>query len=219
MSSSSLGWPNVTRSGAASVERVTAAETEPAGRGSRAYGEGREALLAAAVRVVATKGLRHLTYRAVAQEAGVTHGLVTHHFGSRDALIESALQYSLDHSVPGMTTAPGSGRIDALFEGLAQLVADDPDTQAFQYELALESRRRPELQPAMRALYDSYRQALREEFNHCGIDSDEPLVQLVFAALDGLVFQQVCGVNNTTTDDAIARLREIIMFLEESRAS
>jgi TetR/AcrR family transcriptional regulator, regulator of biofilm formation and stress response len=192
---------------------VTAAE-----RGSRAYGEGREALLAAAVRVVATKGLRHLTYRAVAQEAGVTHGLVTHHFGTRDALIESALRYSLDNSVAGMSTEPGSGRIEALFEGLAQLVADDPDTQAFQYELALESRRRPELRPALKTLYDGYRDALRQELAHCGTGTDDPLVQLVFAAVDGLVFQQVCGVNNTTTDEALARLRGIITLLTETRA-
>ena len=194
---------------------MTAAETEPAGRGSRAYGEGRGALLAAAVRVVATKGLRHLTYRAVAQEAGVTHGLVTHHFGSRDALIESALQYSLDNSVAGISAAPGSGRIDSLFEGLARLVADDPDTQAFQYELALESRRRRELRPALKALYDGYRKALRDEFAHIGVGTDDPLVQLVFAAVDGLVFQQVCGVNNTTTDEALARLREIVRLLEK----
>jgi TetR/AcrR family transcriptional regulator, regulator of biofilm formation and stress response len=212
MPSSSLCRPTGTRSWTTSVGRVTAAETE-----RRAYGEGREALLAAAVRIVATKGLRHLTYRAVAQEAGVTHGLVTHHFGSRDALIESALRYSLEYGIPGISAAPGSGRIEALFEGLAQLVAGDPETQAFQYELALESRRRPELRPAMRALYDGYRQALREEFAHVGFDPDEPLVQLVFAAADGLVFQQICGVNNTTTDDALARLREMVAALKESR--
>jgi AcrR family transcriptional regulator len=195
--------------------RVTAAETESTERGPRSYGQGREALLAAAVRVVATKGLRHLTYRAVAQEAGVTHGLVTHHFGSRDALIESALQYSLDNSVAGMTVDPGSGRIDALFAGLAELVAADPDTQAFQYELVLDSRRRPELQPTVKALYDSYRKALREEFVHCGIGSDEPLVHLVFAALDGLVFQQVCGVNSATSEEALGRLREILTLLTQ----
>jgi AcrR family transcriptional regulator len=57
-----------------------------------AYGDGREALLTAAVRVVARKGIRHLTYRALARQAGVTHGLVTYHFGSRDALIRAALQ-------------------------------------------------------------------------------------------------------------------------------
>jgi AcrR family transcriptional regulator len=196
---------------------VTAAEPDPSARGSRAYGEGREALLAAAVRIVATKGLRHLTYRAVAQEAGVTHGLVTHHFGSRDALIENALQYSLDHSVAGITAAPGSGRIDALFEGLSELVENDPDTQAFQYELVLDSRRHHELQPSVTALYDSYRQALREEFAHCGISTDEPLIHLAFAALDGLVFQQVCGVTSATTEDALTRLREILILLKDQR--
>ena len=63
------------------------------------YGTGREALLDAAVRVVARGGLRRLTYRAVAQEAGVTHGLVVHHFGSRDALIEEALAHAVRQSL------------------------------------------------------------------------------------------------------------------------
>ena len=49
--------------------------------------------------VVATRGLRHLTYRSVAQQAGVAHGLVAHHFGTRDALLEAALEFSLDNSV------------------------------------------------------------------------------------------------------------------------
>src|SRR5438132_3593131 len=55
------------------------------------YGEGRQALLDAAVQVVGRSGLRGLTYRAVAAEAGVTQGLVAHHFGSRDRLIHEAL--------------------------------------------------------------------------------------------------------------------------------
>lgn len=38
------------------------------------YGEGREALLNAAVHVVARGGLRKLTYRAVAEEAGSPTG-------------------------------------------------------------------------------------------------------------------------------------------------
>src|SRR5690349_11883607 len=164
------------------------------------YGEGREALLNAAVRVVGRGGLRRLTYRAVAQEAGVTHGLVSHHFGTRDALIEAALQYSLDGSVVGITADPGSGRIDALFRGLAELVNDDPDTQAFQYELVLEARRRPELRSVATTLYESYRAALRVEFERAGLGSDEAVVHLVFAALDGLVFQRVCQVDDVPID-------------------
>ncbi len=70
---------------------MTVARTTPQREAPR-YGEGRSALLAAAVHVGATRGLRHLTYRSVAAEAGVAPGLVAHHFGTRDALIEEALE-------------------------------------------------------------------------------------------------------------------------------
>lgn len=63
-----------------------------------AFGAGRQALIEATITVVARAGLRNLTYRAVAKEAGVAHGLVAHHFGSRQALIEAALQHALDES-------------------------------------------------------------------------------------------------------------------------
>ena len=41
---------------------------------------GRHALLRATIVIVGHGGLRALTYRAVAAEAGVSHGLVRHHF-------------------------------------------------------------------------------------------------------------------------------------------
>lgn len=173
------------------------------------YGTGREALLEAAIRVVAEQGLRHLTYRAVAREAGVTHGLVTHHFGTRDELISQALTYSLQRSVPVISPEPGSGRLDVLLTGLAALVAAYPELQAFQYELALEARRTPELAPDLRSLYRSYREALRCELSAAGV-TDERVVALVFATVDGLVFQQVCGLNDLDTDDVIQALRTLL---------
>ena len=119
---------------------------EPRARRRRVgYGEGREALLNAAVRVVARGGLRKLTYRAVAEEAGVTHGLVVHHFGSRDALIEESLAYAVRTSLNVSDVEPGTGKVADFSVGLSEMVTSDPDTQAFQYELLLESRRRPEL--------------------------------------------------------------------------
>jgi AcrR family transcriptional regulator len=179
-----------------------------------AYGTGREALLAAAVRVVAERGLRNLTYRAVAEEAGVTHGLVTYHFGTREALLAEALRYSLHRSVPGLSDAPGSGRIESLFTGLTDLVESEPDTQAFQYELILESRRNPTMRPHVRELYDGYREALRAELAAAGLDGDA-LTHLVFAALDGLVFQQICAVNDVTTDSALEQLRHILAMMRD----
>jgi AcrR family transcriptional regulator len=179
-------------------------------RSAPGYGEGRHALLAAAVHVVATRGLRHLTYRAVAQQAGVAHGLVAHHFGTRDALLAAALEFSLANSVGSISARPGSGDLEALFAGVVEMVQGNPDDQAFQYELILEARRRPELRPQVEQVYATYRQALRAELVAAGIDADDALVHLVFAAVDGLVFQQVCLGDPATAQAGVERLRDLL---------
>jgi AcrR family transcriptional regulator len=183
------------------------------------YGEGRQALLAAAVHVVGTRGLRHLTYRSVAQEAGVAHGLVAHHFGTRDALLQAALEFSLANSVGSISAEPGSGDLDALFAGVVEMVRANPDDQAFQYELILEARRRPELRPQVEQVYVTYRRALRAELEAAGIDADDALVHLVFAAVDGLVFQQVCLDEPAATPPSLERLRALLRPLADRPVS
>ncbi|MFC9555699.1 TetR/AcrR family transcriptional regulator [Rhodococcus sp. NPDC056960] len=183
------------------------------GRPSPRYGEGRRALLTAAVHVVAGQGLRNLTYRAVAREAKVTHGLVAHHFGTRDALLEAALEYSVENSVASISARPGTGDIDAIFAGLIQIVHDNPDDQAFQYELILESRRRPELRPHVESLYRTYRQALRDELAHGGIDCDDTMAQLFIAAADGLIFQQITLDHPEFNEAALVHLRRFLKTL------
>ncbi|MET7730346.1 TetR family transcriptional regulator [Streptomyces sp. NPDC005402] len=179
------------------------------------YGEGREALLNAAVRVVARGGLRRLTYRAVAEEAGVTHGLVVHHFGSRDALIEETLAHTIRTSLNTSALEPGTGKVADFSSGVSEMVTADPDKQAFQYELLLESRRRPELLPQIRALYDEYFDATRRELNRMlPAGADRALARLVFAALDGLVLHQLVLGEPEVTDAAIEELRTLLRLLD-----
>ncbi|MFG2727239.1 TetR/AcrR family transcriptional regulator [Streptomyces canus] len=179
------------------------------------YGEGREALLSAAVRVVARGGLRRLTYRAVAEEAGVTHGLVVHHFGSRDALIEETLAHTIRTSLNISALEPGTGKVGDFSSGVSEMVTADPDKQAFQYELLLESRRRPELLPQIRALYDEYFDATRRELNRMlPAGADRALARLVFAALDGLVLHQLVLGEPDVTDAAIEELRGLLRLLD-----
>ncbi|KUN57819.1 TetR family transcriptional regulator [Streptomyces canus] len=190
---------------------------QPGARASRrlGYGEGREALLKAAVRVVGRRGLRHLTYRAVAEEAGVTHGLVVHHFGSRDALIEESLAYAVRTSLSSSLLEPGTGRPEDFVSGLPAMVEDDADGQAYQYELLLEARRRPELLPQVRALYDEYFDASRRELDRILPEGAAPAFnRLVFAALDGLVLHQLTGIGGRAeTEAALAELRSLLRAL------
>ncbi|WP_327312593.1 TetR/AcrR family transcriptional regulator [Streptomyces sp. NBC_01235] len=197
---------------------MTESAAHPEGREPRRrmnYGEGREALLNAAVRVVARGGLRKLTYRAVAQEAGTTHGLVVHHFGSRDALIEEALAHAIRTSLSTSALEPGTGEVADFSAGLSEMVVDDPDIQAFQYELLLESRRRPELLPQIRALYDDYFAATGRELSRIlPQGADRALTRLVFAALDGLVLHQLVFGEPEVTDGAVAELHRLIRLLQ-----
>jgi AcrR family transcriptional regulator len=179
------------------------------------YGAGREALLNAAVRVVARGGLRKLTYRAVAEEAGVTHGLVVHHFGSRDALIEEALAHTVRTSLNISALETGTGKVADFSAGLSDMVTSDPDTQAFQYELLLEARRRPELLGHVRGLYDEYFDATGRELSRIvPSGADAGLTRLVFAALDGLVLHQLVFDEPETTEAALTRLRSLLRLLD-----
>lgn len=180
------------------------------------YGTGREALLDAAVRVVARGGLRRLTYRAVAQEAGVTHGLVVHHFGSRDALIEEALAHAVRQSLSSSSLETGTGEIADFAGGLTAMVESRPDHQTFQYELLLEARRRPELLPHLRALYEEYFAATSRELSH--LLPEEPgrgLSRLVFAALEGLVLHQLVFGETEANEEALSTLRGLLRRLAE----
>ncbi|MFJ3669413.1 TetR/AcrR family transcriptional regulator [Streptomyces sp. NPDC090106] len=196
--------------------------TDPAERRPRkrvTYGAGREALLDAAVRVVARGGLRRLTYRAVAEEAGVTHGLVVHHFGSRDALIEEALTHAIRTSLSSSALEPGTGDTADFAAGLTDMVATGPDHQAFQYELLLESRRRPELLPHLRALYDEYFDAARRELTQMLPGPvDEGLSRMVFATLEGLVLHQLVFGERDVIESALDELRATLRLLARERA-
>ncbi|MGJ5832429.1 TetR/AcrR family transcriptional regulator [Streptomyces ossamyceticus] len=157
---------------------------------------------------MARGGLRKLTYRAVAAEAGVTHGLVAHHFGSRDALLEEALRWCVARSIEASALVPASGRLEDFAATLADVIAADPDLQAFQYELKLESNRRPELRRHVDLLYDTYRHAVREALACFRVSPD--LAEIVFAALDGLVFHQVTSGAPGRTEEGVDALRRLL---------
>jgi AcrR family transcriptional regulator len=174
------------------------------------HGERREALLSAAMRVLDRDGMRGLTYRSVAREAGVSHGLVRHHFGSRDALIHEAVLDLAERSLQSTRLESGTGRLEDLGAGTSRMVTDAQNLPGVDYELVLEARRRPELAPAVHALYDRYLDATRRELARIGLADDEPLVRLVFAALDGLVIQMLVYGRVDEADAAIARLHELL---------
>lgn len=95
------------------------------------------------------------------------------------------------------------------------MVSADPDARVFKYELLLESRRRPELQPQVRAMYDEYFAVAQRELSHMlGADVDKALARLVFAALEGLVMHQLVLGEPEATDAALESLRSLLRHFD-----
>lgn len=177
---------------------------------SIAYGAGRQALLDAAIHVVATEGLRGLTYRSVAAEAGVSHGSVQYHFGDWDTLVEQAHVHSVQRSIATAHLVTDGADLASFAVGLAASVTDDPETQAFQYELAVAARHRPSLMPVIERAYDAYRTAVADALTGHGL-TDPVVADLVLAAIDGLVFQQTVFGQPERTERALAALRVLLV--------
>jgi AcrR family transcriptional regulator len=177
------------------------------------HGNGRRALLDAAVRVVARKGLRGLTYREVAAEAGVTYGLVSHHFGSRDALVQESLEHAFRESLAVSFLHEPIASVEEFGRGLPEAVDELPDHQVFEYEIGLEARRRPEMLGELRAVYEEYVTLVERQLRAIGVDRERTFARLIFAALDGLVLQQLFFGRAEETQQGLAELRSLLRMV------
>ena len=167
-------------------------------------------LVLATVSVIARDGLRALTIRSVAAESGVPEGVVLRGFASTDTLVDAALRYALDKSASVFADLADGASLDNFVEHLTELVARDPDLQVFQYELMLESRRTPRLDPHVKLLYATYIEATSQALTRLGITADEDLTLLVYSAIEGFIMHQLVAKDRPATERAIERLRRIL---------
>ena len=181
--------------------------TTPSGR-TRQVGD-------AAVAVLADRGARGLTHRAVDQAAGLPPGTTSNYARTREALLTLALAriaeldaaegaarlYENEISENGMSenVMPGS----ELAEGLARMLhrmISDPEARRrtrARFELALEATRRPEL----RAAYDDMGRGFRTEAARLlaatGSAQPERDAWTLIAWVEGTAFYALAGAGGT----------------------
>lgn len=191
----------------------------------------REALMDAALRVVARTGIAAATTRAIVAEAGMSLASFHYAFESRDELIaqlvvsvlaeqEKALHAMLQ-GVPGSLESPAPVR-DAVRSGLQtyfEVVRQDPDRERAMFELTQYAMRSPELQSLARRQYESYyalaERAIQSASAAIGVEWDRPvreIATLLVALTDGLTLGWL--VNR---DDRMAAA--VIDFAADSIAS
>ncbi|MER6998960.1 TetR family transcriptional regulator [Streptomyces sp. NPDC000410] len=133
-----------------------------------------ELIADAALALLAERGMRGLTHRAVDERAGLPQGSTSNHARTRQALLEAAVRRLAEREAqvlaPGEMPVPDGGTdqlLDALSLALHRYLTDHPALLVCRYELALEATRRP---------------ALRTFFDRTGALFREPLIALMAGA-------------------------------------
>jgi TetR/AcrR family transcriptional repressor of bet genes len=86
--------------------------------------ERREQLILATIRSVADRGLADTTIATVAQEAGLSQGIVNLHFRSKDGLLTETLRYLADEYRTACQKAAETGAVSPV-EGLLAMIELD----------------------------------------------------------------------------------------------
>ena len=182
------------------------------------YGTGREALIEAAVRVVARHGLHGMTFRKVAQEAGVNNSLVAHHFGSLSSLASAALSWSATTALNDSHLAGFRDSAEDYRSALWSTLSEEKDLHVYQFEMVLEASRDEEIREHIIAMYDQYTaEVSRSMFGDSANDEDHALARAVFAALDGLVLQFVSGaIDREQVDSSVDALWKLAALASAS---
>ncbi|NEW42702.1 TetR family transcriptional regulator [Nocardia cyriacigeorgica] len=159
--------------------------------------ERRQALVDAAIEVLAREGARGLTFRAVDKEAGVPAGTASNYFANRDDLMTqtgSRFYERLEPS-PAMMAKLGGPKTTETITELMTDVVDRLETFRTGYlallELRLEATRRPELRTV---LTERVRADIEYNVrNHIdsGMPGDEDTVLLLYLALNWLIVDRL----------------------------
>lgn len=163
----------------------------------------RQALLQHAARIASEKGLHAVTMQAVADAAGVTKGGLTHHFSSKQALVEAIFKDLTGEleSVINQFIAKETRSYGVFTRAYIQSVTNQAKDTDFCVKASLCALMIGDHQ--LRKLWAIWFERLKSK--HKATDSDDHLQILQFAA-DGLWLAEICDERIINKDALIAAL-------------
>lgn len=173
----------------------------------------RESILRAIVECLAEYGYSNLTLGQVARKAGLSKGAMQHHFESKSAAIEAALQFIFQQQLElQQTYAKGpsesqdevhSRRIDALWD-----FVQDPSYTAF-LEIAMAARTDPHLRDLVNTQYWQYRSKARSRVAlimpewQTSLQQFRIMGQLTNYVLEAMALRKTLGLSDEQDDAAV----------------
>src|SRR5437763_3626208 len=150
---------------------------------------------------VGRHGAAGATFDRVAQEAGVSRGLLHYYFGTKERLLAATVRHDAEVRIAQLEERlTGADSIDAIIEALVtqleDFVHEDRGSQAVLYEMFSASRRNEEIRDELAHLYAAVRErvaAVLREKDEAGVISlrgdAESVASVIFALGDGFELQ------------------------------
>ena len=178
--------------------------------------ERREALLQAALRCIVRLGVEKSSVRAIAEEAGVSVGLINHHYGSKEALVAAAYRHVADDllsQIEGRVAASEGGpraRLSAFIRAsFSPVVLDETLFRAWLAFWTMQANS-PEVSAVHKERYGAYRQVLETLFAELQQETGAGRISPRMAAiglsglLDGLWLEWCLEPATFTPEEGIA---------------
>ncbi len=182
--------------------------------------EVRQRLLRAAAQLIAERGWNGVSTRLVAEQAGVTAGLVHYHFASLQSLLADAALASIREALGGVAEVFAQAGtpeeiLDLVLDALAGYTGRDV-TSLLITETYLAATRDTEIRRAVAAVLEEFRTPLTQRLREHGVADPEATSAVLAATVDGLMLHR--ALDPSMTAESVAPVLSRILT-SESRAT
>lgn len=158
----------------------------------------REALLRAAVEIVAERGVGAATHRAIAERAGVPPSTTTYFFSSIDELILEALRHFTEQRITQLNALSATlAEQHSTPEEIASLFAQTLTAAPLQHEVAQfeayldSSRRDPDERQAVAAILEAFEGVAVSALRAVGAPNPEAIAPIFVSLADGYGLRRI----------------------------
>jgi TetR/AcrR family transcriptional repressor of nem operon len=131
----------------------------------RSGGDRRQALVHAAYRQIAAKGMEGLRLREVAAEVGIDHSTIHHYFATKQALVTAVVDYATRQFwTVGQPEGGPAELLSYQLARLARMIVERPELHIVVRELDLRARRDTGVRAVVASREEGWRASLTELF-------------------------------------------------------
>lgn len=172
--------------------------------------ESRERILDGALRLFARNGYSTTSVRMIAEEVGISQGLLYNYYDGKQALLRAIFERSMRDVNASFARAARAATprkaIEELVRSAFEIVRDHREFWQLSYQLRMQSQVLTGLAPESRLSSDEIRAQIERLLRSAGVDDAAVEARVLFAAIDGAAQHYVLDPKRYPLDDVAAAI-------------